>query len=505
MDSTNLDGIYEVLFETIAEGLLIVNSQGEVELANQRACEMFLYDSKEIIGKKIEAFIPKSYRKNHVKLREDYQTKPHSRRMGQNMNLKGCRKDGSSFDIEISLNHFISNEEKYITALLTDITDRVVQEKKIRELNVSLEHKVEERTIEVFESQKLYSAIAQNFPNGTINVFDRALKYLFVEGLELRELGIAKGKLIGTSYLDRISQEIRPKIEQELNEVFLGITKTFELDHNGQTYRINSVPLSSEEDKIDKILVVEENITQQKITENQLEEALRKEKQLNELKSRFVSMASHEFRTPLSTVLSSVSLIEKYIEKKQYENTDKHIKRVKSAVAGLTEILNDFLSVDKLESRQNVADKVTIDYIEYVTEIIEELRTILKNGQKINIEIVPELEQIQSDPKILKNILYNLISNAIKYSDENKTITFSSTIHEGELQISIIDEGIGIPSEDQKELFGRFFRAKNATNIKGTGLGLNIVKKYVQMLKGSINFKSELNKGSTFTVQLPLK
>ena len=504
MSTPDLDGIYSVLFDTIAEGLLIVDVNGKIVMANPQACEMFLCDKDTIIGVQVEQLIPMPSREKHVKLREGYVQDPHKRQMGKNLNLQAVKKDGTHFDVEISLNHFMSNGSAYVVAMLTDITDRVAQQKQIRELNESLEQKVEERTRQVLESQKLYSAIAQNFPNGTINVFDRDLKYLFVEGLELQELGVAKEKLIGTSYLDKISQDIRPYIETELTEVFNGEAKIFELEHQNQVYKINAVPLQNGDSFIDKILVVEENITAQKLVEKQREEALQKERQLNELKSRFVSMASHEFRTPLSTVLSSVSLIEKYIEKGDLDKTEKHIDRVKNAVSGLTEILNDFLSVEKLESNKYEINPVDFDYKEFVEDIVEEMRTIIKSGQEIELTLDAEKTQISSDPKTLKNILYNLISNAIKYSDEGKKIYFSNQIKNGQLEISVRDEGIGIPDDDQKELFGRFFRAKNATNIKGTGLGLNIVKKYVEMLNGDITFESVLNKGTTFRIIIPL-
>ncbi|MBD3637341.1 MAG: PAS domain-containing sensor histidine kinase [Crocinitomicaceae bacterium] len=504
MKISSLEGIYKVLFDTIAEGLLIVNSEGNIVMANPSACEMFLCEQDHIIGVKVEELVPMPSRKKHVKLREEYQKDPHARQMGQNINLQAVRRDGSHFDVEISLNHFRSEGELFILAMLTDITERIEQEKHIRHLNATLEEKVEERTKQVLESQKLYSAIARNFPNGTINVFDRDLRYIFVEGLELQELGVSKDKLIGTCYLDRISQEIRPTIEKELAEVFHGQSKLFELQHQGETYKINAVPLSDDKHSIDKILVVEENISLQKEIEVQREAALQKEKQLNELKSRFVSMASHEFRTPLSTVLSSVSLIEKYIERGQTDKTEKHIKRVKGAVASLTEILNDFLSVEKLESNKDVVKKVHFNFCDFVEDMVEEMRTICKKGQKIKLDIIGDCTDIEADPKILKNVLYNLISNAIKYSGEGQTIYFTNKISDSELKIEVRDEGIGIPDEDQQDLFGRFFRAKNVINIKGTGLGLNIVKKYIEALGGSISFKSKLNEGSTFIVEIPL-
>ncbi len=502
MEQLQLDGIYKSLFDSIGEGLLIVNSEGDIELANPRCYEMFNYEENELIGLKVEDLIPSASREKHVGLRKDYQENPHKRRMGGNMNLHACKKNGELFHVEISLNHFTANKKKFVIAIITDISERVLKDLQIQELNANLEKKVEERTKEVMESQKLYSAIAKNFPNGTINVFDQNLCYLFVEGLELQELGVKKESLIGTSYLDKISQDIRPKIEKELREVFSGINKDFEIFHNQQFYRITAVPLSNEE--IDKILVVEENITIQKTIEQQREEALKKEKHLNEMKSRFVSMASHEFRTPLSTVLSSVSLIDKYLEKGEIDKTSKHTKRVRSAVAGLTEILNDFLSVEKLESNLSESKIEQFNYREFAKDMVEEMMTISKSGQNIQLIFEGDDWMISSDSKILKNILYNLLSNAIKYSNEGQQVIFKS--HRNDvLIISVQDFGIGIPEEEQKSLFERFFRAKNVTNIKGTGLGLNIVKKYVEILKGEITFESKLNEGTTFTVKIPIK
>ncbi|UKN01484.1 PAS domain-containing sensor histidine kinase [Paracrocinitomix mangrovi] len=507
MPESEIEDIYHVLFDTIAEGLLIADKEGKIVMANPSVHSMFGYEQGELIGEKVEKLIPPEARDVHVKHRSDYHDKPRKRQMGRNRNLHAVKKNGELFQVEVSLNHFNKNNHFLVAAIVTDVTERVKQQKEIQELNRNLEEKVKKRTKEVFESQKLYSAIATNFPNGTINVFDEDLNYLFVEGLELAELGIDTSKLIGTSYLDKIAQKLRPKLEKELREAFKGSHKDFELKHQNAYYRINAVPLSSigETGKIDKILVVEENITQQKMIEKQREEALQKEKQLNEMKSRFVSMASHEFRTPLSTVLSSVSLIEKYIELENFEKTEKHIGRIKNSVANLTEILNDFLSVEKLESNKSSVDKIEFNFNDFLNDVIEELKVICKKDQHCKVDFIEGDSTIISDPKILKNVLYNLISNAIKYSGEGKNIYISTSLKENKLHTSIKDEGIGIPTEDQQELFGRFFRAKNASNIKGTGLGLNIVKRYLDLLKGDITFESTLGEGSTFNFYIPIK
>jgi len=494
--------MYEVIFKSVGEGVIVVNGQGEIILANPRTHTLFGYEEGEMVGLKVEQLIPSSKRKAHVSQRTSYQENPHKRQMGSNMNLSGQRKDGSLFDVEISLNHFEEKDKKYVVAVITDITDRVKQQTQIRELNQNLEKKVEERTKEVLESQKLYSAIAQNFPNGTINVFDQHLNYIFVEGLELRDIGIDPQKLIGTNYLEKVNKEVQAELKSQLEPVFDGKSNQFEINLNKQVYSVNAVPLSIHQGVVDKILVVEENITTQKEIELQKEAALAKEKRLNEMKSRFVSMASHEFRTPLSTVLSSISLIEKYIEKGMLDKTEKHTERVRKSVAGLTEILNDFLSIEKLESEVQTAKITSFNLKDLCHEITEELNSITKSGQELNIQI-EGISEINSDPNILKNVCYNLISNAIKYSSEGSEIRIDVKA-DNYLKIAVKDSGIGIPEEEQKEMFNRFFRAKNVTNIEGTGLGLSIVKKYIELLNGKIWFESELNVGTTFFVEIPI-
>ena len=253
----------------------------------------------------------------------------------------------------------------------------------------------------------------------------------------------------------------------------------------------------------ERTLILKEAL--QKLEESQLElsEALDKEKQLNEIKSRFVSMASHEFRTPLTTVLSSASLLSKYTSAEDQEKRDKHIHRIKNSVNNLNDILEDFLSLGKLnEGKVNKRlEKVSLKNI--LIDTVEEMKAILKKKQRFEIDFDGDCNAV-TDKKLFRNILINLISNAIKFSDEEKTITIKGRSGVNNIVISVMDEGIGISQEDQHHLFSSFFRAANATNIQGTGLGLHIVKRYVDLLDGDVSLKSELNKGTTVTFSIPV-
>lgn len=235
----------------------------------------------------------------------------------------------------------------------------------------------------------------------------------------------------------------------------------------------------------------------------ELTHALAKEKELNELKSRFVTTASHEFRTPLAAILSSVSLIDRYSDNSDVEKRQKHIQRIKSMVGDLTEILNDFLSLGKLEEGIVRNSPVNVELIPFLNTVTDEMKSIFKEGQLIHFQYPEKEIQAQLDPMLLKNVLINLLSNAVKYSPEHKAIELSLDADDENINIRVKDSGIGIPEEDQPHIFERFYRAKNSTNIQGTGLGLNITKKHVELMKGHITLESSLGEGSTFIVSLP--
>jgi two-component system, LuxR family, sensor kinase FixL len=240
-------------------------------------------------------------------------------------------------------------------------------------------------------------------------------------------------------------------------------------------------------------------------SEVELRKALEKEKQLNELKSRFVSMASHEFRTPLSTVLSSADLAETYSGGEEHqEKRSKHLQRIKNAVTTLTGILNDFLSLSKLEEEKVRTEAVAFRLSDFCNEVVDEVHGLLKPGQVIEQTHEHCDEEVFLDKKILKNVIYNLVSNASKYSDAGKTIYCRLKIVDKHLHIEVEDHGIGIPEEDQPHLFERFFRAHNVENIQGTGLGLNIVRRYLNLMNGTISFNSKPGKGTVFRIIIPL-
>ena len=231
--------------------------------------------------------------------------------------------------------------------------------------------------------------------------------------------------------------------------------------------------------------------------------SLEKEIELSKLKNRFLSMASHEFRTPLSTVQLSASLIEKYAEPYEDLNIGKHVGKIKNSVSSLTAILNDFLYLEKLEAGKVTINNTSFDMAELGKEIAEEMQLLAKEKQNIIYAHFGSHSIIALDQNLLKNCVINLITNAIKYSGENTEIEFHSKITATAFEICVKDNGIGIPPEDQKHLFEAFFRAHNTGSIPGTGLGLNIAARYVGLMNGRIDFKSNIEEGTTFKLTFP--
>ncbi len=288
---------------------------------------------------------------------------------------------------------------------------------------------------------------------------------------------------------------LRKKSELEM------ISQKEQLEKITSDMRLLNADLESKVEE--RTMILKEALQQLEQSQEELSAALNKEKELNEIKSRFVSMASHEFRTPLSTVLSSAALIARYTKEEEQVNRDKHIKRIKESVKHLNDLLEDFLSLGKLEEGKVKTKIGGFAVKEFAEDITEEMKPVLKKEQSINLAIQGK-EHFITDKRLVKNILLNLLGNAIKFSRENSVITLNLHIEDDLLTILVADSGIGISEEDQQHLFSSFFRGGNAGNIQGTGLGLHIVKRYTELLNGTITLQSTLGEGTTITVVLPL-
>ncbi len=307
------------------------------------------------------------------------------------------------------------------------------------------------------------------------------------------EIGLSNYVMDGESYTIAFVSDISKRKEYE-NAVILQKEQLAET--NKKIEELND----ELEEKVElRTKQLKETLAQLEVSKDELTKALSKEKELSDLKSRFVSMASHEFRTPLSTILSSASLVSKYTETEEQEKRDKHIHRIKSSVNNLTSLLNEFLSIGKIEDGKILANNISFNIKELIAALCTELEGIAKKDQQIIYKHSGE-DTVALDPTLLRNVITNLLSNAIKFSSENGVIEVTSKVTAGEIVLTVKDNGLGISQEDQEHLFERFFRGANVTNIQGTGLGLHIVGRYIEIMDGKIEFSSELEKGTTFII-----
>lgn len=249
---------------------------------------------------------------------------------------------------------------------------------------------------------------------------------------------------------------------------------------------------------------LETEINKRKRAEKKIKTALQKQKELNDLKTKFLSLVSHEFKTPLSGILTSATLAEKYTETGQQEKREKHLGTIKNKVHYLNNILNDFLSIERLESGAGQYKYTSFSLKRLINEVVYNANVTLKNGQEIIYPQDIEDVLLYQDEKILELIITNLLSNSIKYSPEDTVINLGVSTTRKTIIFEVSDQGIGIPEEDKKHIFERYFRAENAVLNQGTGIGLNIAKTHLENLGGHIKFESKENRGTKFTVEIPI-
>lgn len=388
VDPVKLERVREMLFDTASEGLVLVDRTGSIRMHNPKLLSLFGYREGELLGRSIEDLLPDSFRKAHTRQREAFTQTPSQRSMGQGRELMGLRHDGTTFPVEVGLNHFTLDGEIFVMGLVTDITERRKAEDALMRSNLELEQRVEERTAELAKA-----------------------------------------------------------------------TKAIEI-------------------------------------------AYEREKELNALKSRFVSLASHEFRTPLSTIMGSAELIARYAGSGEQDKIVRHVERIVTKVRDLTAILNDFLSFERVEQGDVSAQPEEVDIVHMCIGLIEELRGGAKAGQALEYDHTSDERSIIIDRSMTLNALTNLMTNAIKYSPENSPIILRTSIANNILTASVIDRGIGIPEEDLPYLFDPFFRAQNAGTVQGTGLGLHLVKRYMDMVRGEVKYSTTPGNGSTFTIRI---
>ena len=505
---------YTDLFDFAPIGYLVLNEKAIIQNSNLTACDLLSIERSFIIGKPFSAYI----------------TNGESRTLF--LNLRKAFETGLLPSFEIEMKH---KRKGTFTALLQGTITKDQKTKntvcRVSLIDITELKKVETLQLQHKNLQKEKEKV-QEYLNLAPVLFllidtDDEVQMINKKGCDL--LGYESPEILGKhwfkNFISLVSTNGTTLTHQSIKNENGLLNPCFEsfLKCSNNEVRLMSwtnVTLLDDSNKLIGTLIAGEDITErkklelrkQKYTEEleeivekrtkELNEALQKEKIISEMKSAFVSMASHEFRTPLTSILSSAILIGKYNDSKESTKVWKHVERIKSSVNQLTNILEDFLSIEKLERGIITTSKETFDLKAFIIDTIEEFNWMLKEKQNI-IYVQKSPIEVFIDKKILRNVLLNLISNATKYSQTD--VAIKAYENNDVLHIDIEDNGIGIPKNEHKYLFTKFFRAKNVTNIQGTGLGLSIVKHYIKLLDGTITFASKLGEGSTFKLTLPFR
>ncbi|HRO47548.1 PAS domain-containing sensor histidine kinase [Agriterribacter sp.] len=494
----------KTLLDTAGAIIIATDENGIIKLFNPEAACKLGYSESEVIDKKTPVLFhtKKDIERKRKELLNVFGIKVNNsfdvliekarRNIHDEEEFNYIAKTGASFPVSLTITALRSikgNITGYV-GIAIDISERIKAEKELKKV------------------QRLFLQLLHNYPDGLISIIDKNYNFVYTGGELHKRLHSDIAELIGKEMYPRFPEPLRKIIFVKLENVFQNkaLISDFELPYPivNHTYIMDAFPLIEEDGSINNIGVIIKNISRLKKAEGDLREALKIEKHLGELKSRFVSMASHEFRTPLSTVLSSAYLIEKYTSGEDQPKREKHLQRIVSSVNMLTDILNDFLSLSKIEEGKLQANFSEFNIEEMMHATLEEIKNNLKNKQQINYRHKGN-PGVFLDKSLLKHILLNLVSNASKFSSDTSAIDIKTSNQNEKIILSVKDNGIGISKEDQQHLTKRFFRGSNAENIQGTGLGLHIISKYAEMMNGNIECRSQLEKGTEFIVTFNAK
>jgi PAS domain S-box-containing protein len=369
------------------------------------------------------------------------------------------------------------------------------------------------------QEKELLATLIENAPIGIIST-DESGKILLVNPAYERICGYSSEELLGQTPpypywnladLETIYHQFGLAMSGKAEHIELWFTRK-----NGDRFlaRLKPITIFDEQGNMLRHLATMEDITKYKQAEKELGKALVRERELNELKSGFIAMISHEYRTPLATILSSTELLEHYRQKLTEEQKLKHYHRIKTSVQELTQLVDDVLDISKIEAGKQDFHPAPLNLGKFCSELVKELQLIIgkehtliftnHSDGKLAEEGSNVLASAYMDEKLLRSLIANLVSNAIKYSPQGSTVRVDLVGERGQAILHIQDQGIGIPQQDQQQLFQLFHRGSNVGSTSGTGLGLSIVKSAVDLHGGQIAVESEVGVGTTVTVTLPL-
>ncbi len=528
---------FRLLFEHSGDAILLLDTTVfRFTDCNEAAVAMLGYDREELLGKHPWDLSPefqpdgmRSVDKANGMLSVIVEKKTHR------FEWMHIRKGGELFPAEVLLTSLQIGDRPLLAAVLRDITERKKADREIQELNATLERRVTERTAELSNANaRLQEEIAERHKAQTalheseakfrllfeknadaILLFD-ALTSSFVDcndaAVEMMRAG-SKHELLAMNPA-ALSPEFQPdglrsedKIRANMPETIRKGSDRFEWVHrrmDGEEFPVEVVLTNVQIGERPLFVTVWRDITDRKRAEQELHRTLAKEKELSELKSSFVSMVSHEFRTPLAVILSSVELLKNHFEKLPSEIRTQQLETIHQSTLHMSKLIDEVLLLGKVEAGKLQFTPAPIDLPNLCRILIDELLSATQRKCPIEFCAKDISEAALTDEALLRHILLNLVSNAVKYSPAGRPVRLEVCREERKAVFKISDSGIGIPDLDRRKLFQAFHRGRNVGQAPGNGLGLVIVKRCVDLHEGQIDIQSTVNVGTTVTVQLPV-
>lgn len=483
-------GLMQLSLEHSAIMACLVDKDARFLYVNDTACQLLGYSREELLSMSVADVTPDFSAESWPQHWQDVK-----QRRSFTFEAVKKKKDNQRFSVEITVNYFEFNDQEYNFVLARDITSRKQTEDALS------------------QEKELLSTLIKNAPIGIIST-DESGKILFVNPTFEKICGYPEAELVGQfppypywdlADLDQIYNEFGLAMSGKKEQIELWFTRK-----NGERFlaRLQPITIFDAQGNMLRHLATMEDITKYKQAEEELYKALEQEIELNELKTRFIAMVSHEYRTPLTTILSSAELLERYIDQYTDEKRLQHYRRIQTAVDALTQLVSDVLTISRIEANKQEFNPLPLDLEKFCRKLLEDLQLTIGSQHTLVFTAQEssnlEMRTAYMDEKLLRYIISNLLSNAIKYSPKGSTVKFHLACHQSSAILRIQDEGIGIPIQDRQHLFESFYRGSNTRNISGTGLGLAIVKRSVDLHGGHIALESQEGVGTTFTVTLPL-
>jgi len=469
------------------EAIAVTNSKGEFFFVNKALIDVFGYDSaRELLGKPW-SMLHLEEEAERVQNLVEKQLPESGNFRGE---VQGKKKDNSIVYLEISLT-LLDNGDTL--CLLSDITNKKTQEKELKKLGMVLEKT---------NSQVLMLDKKGNINWGNVG-YSKNTGYTIEEIIGKNILQIGSGENTSKQSIIDIAQAI------ESGNPFRGEQFRYKKNGEGQWIYLDITPVKNSLGEIDSFIVVQSDISSIKEAEINTLNSLDNERNLSNLKTQFINLASHEFRTPLASIQSSIDILDLFFIQNTFpkdplkQTFDRHHKRITHEIRRMSDIMSNILVLGRFDAGRMVYQPIEADFLNFVNELIMEETYGNFSPRTVSHEIRGNPTKIEMDVSMMRYIFKNLLSNAFKYSMNKPDPIMIVRFLEESLVVEIKDYGIGIPESETHNLFTSFFRCSNAEAIPGTGLGLVIVKQLTEMHQGTVSLSSIIEKGSTFKLEFP--